>query len=57
LANRVVNLTEEGKEKVHMDYIRTTDEDIQYKGNYIVVTSSRTGKTFILTEEDIAYID
>jgi hypothetical protein len=27
MANKIVNLTEEGKEKVHMDYIQTTDED------------------------------
>ncbi|MFA5078719.1 MAG: hypothetical protein WC541_04455 [Dehalococcoidia bacterium] len=52
-----VNLTEEGKEKVGMDYILTNDENIEYRGNNIIVKSTRTGKTFILKPEDIKDID
>ena len=57
MGHKVVYLTESGREKVHMDYIQTTDEDIQYKENYIVIRSSRTGKTFIIRDEDIDYME
>ena len=56
MADRRVYLTEEGEEKVGYDTIPTTDEDIRFQGPYIVVTSTWTGNTYILTEDDIRYI-
>lgn len=57
MADRMVHLTDEGYEKVRYWTISTTDADIQYQGEYIVVTSSATGRTYILNPEDIDYID
>lgn len=57
MADRTVCLTEEGTDKVGYNNIHTTDEQIVVKGHYIFVTSSATGKTYILDEDDIAYID
>ena len=52
-----MHLTEEGEEKVGYDTIPTTDERIEFRGSYIVVTSTWTGNTYILDEDDIAYIE
>jgi hypothetical protein len=50
-----VHLTENGKKKVGHDSIPTT-EDLQYRGDYIVVTSLLSGRTYILHPNDIDYI-
>ena len=57
MADRTVYLTEEGEEKVGYDTIPTTDEEILFKGPYIAVTSKSSGKTYILSDDDIEYVD
>ena len=52
-----VNLTETGRDKVGMDFILSNEENIEYHESYVVVKSTRTGKTFILKPEDIDDID
>lgn len=56
MGSRTVELRESGKRKVGDYCIKTTDEDITYEGNYIIITSSDTGKTYTLDTDDIAYI-
>jgi hypothetical protein len=49
-----VYLTDEGEERVGESSIDTTDEDIQYHEEYIVITSR--WRTFILYPEDIDFV-
>jgi len=54
---KIVRLTEEGEEKVGRRTIYSTDDQIQYRGFHIVVTDRKSGRTYILAEDDIEFID
>ena len=57
MANKKVWLTDKGRKKVGNVYIKTTDERIEYKGPYVVITSTDSGQTYILEKEDINQIN
>lgn len=57
MTNKKVWLTPKGRKKVGSNYINTTNQMIVAKSPYIVVTSSDTGKTHILDQDDIARIE
>ena len=57
MANKRVWLTPKGRKKVGSNYIYTTDQKIVAKYPYIIVTSSDTGKTYILDHDDISQIE
>jgi hypothetical protein len=50
-------LTPKGQKKVGVNYIFTTAQGITAKAPYIIVTSSDTGKTYILEQDDISQIE
>jgi hypothetical protein len=57
MTNRKVWLTPKGQKKVGSNHINTTYQKIVTQSPYIVVTSSDTGKTHILDQDDIARIE
>lgn len=57
MTNKRVWLTPKGQKKVGSNYIPTTDQKIVAKSPYIVVTSSDTGKTYMLDQDDIRQIE
>jgi hypothetical protein len=57
VANKKVWLTAQGRKKTGLFHIQTTDLKIEVKGPYVRVTSSDTGKTYILGKDDISEIE
>ena len=57
MTKKRVWLTPKGQKKVGSNYISTTGQGIESKSPYIIVTSSDTGKTYILETDDISQIE
>jgi hypothetical protein len=55
MADRIVHVAPAGEARIGIKVIKTTDDQIQYHGNNIVVTD-KSKDTYVLRAEDIIRI-